>query len=52
MLVATCPSCQTENLACSFEDVEHLQVPRRCVVCGYRPYFTLDYLRDICNGIM
>lgn len=52
MLVATYASCHAENLTCGFEDVEHLQVPRYRVACGYRPYFALNNLRDICNGIV
>jgi hypothetical protein len=52
MLVVACASCYAENLACGFEDVEHLQVPGYCVVCGYGPYFSLNHLRDICYGIV
>jgi len=52
ILVATCISRQAENLTCSFEDVERLDVARDYVAGDHTPYFVLDYLNDICYGIM
>jgi hypothetical protein len=51
-LVATCTACQAEDLACGFEDVERLHVARDYVAGDHTPYFVLDYLNDICYGLM
>jgi hypothetical protein len=52
LVVAACTPCQAENLTRGFEDVEHLLVPRYCVVRGYGPYFTLDYLHGVYYGVV
>jgi len=51
-VVATCTASQAESLTCSFEDVERLHVVRDHVAGDHTPYFILDYLNDICYGIM
>ena len=52
IVVATCTARQAENLTCSFEDVERLLVARDYVAGDHTPYFILDYLNDICYGIV